>query len=80
MKRKSLREKLFDICFNKVHDTICLDKVLRLIRNEQKRKCGECLRIKLAIDKQIAKNKKGDIKIKNHASPYADFSKWDFDK
>jgi hypothetical protein len=44
MKHKTLREKI--VCskyFGGSLDSLSLDYILRLIRDEQKRKCGECI-------------------------------------
>jgi hypothetical protein len=66
VKQKSLRERieaailLMDDEINWPYQELriekAVDRILRLFRDEQKRKCAECLRVKLEIEKQIEAN------------------------
>lgn len=59
-KSLTLRERLRIIKVEGVElrmkSELILDRVLRLIREDRKRHCAECLRVKQAIEGQIQKN------------------------
>lgn len=58
MKSKTLREKIMrhNSWLHLQDRRELADYVLRLIREDRRKHCAECLRVKLAIEKQIKKN------------------------
>ena len=62
MKRKTLREKIVTVVIQFCNGDITFDlldlRILRLIRDDRKRHCAECQRVKTLIEKQIEKFEK----------------------
>lgn len=74
-RRKSLYDKIFDALGMRYERGYVntVNYLLRLIREDRKRHCAECLRVKNMIDAQIEKNRDEGAELQVRPSVYRDY-------